>query len=46
MMKQLKLPYTAPQTELAFFEPSQLIAQSNPDSLTLPGTIVDPFITP
>lgn len=44
-MKQSKLPYTAPQTELALFEPSQLIAQS-PDPLTLPGTIVDPFITP
>ena len=45
MMKQPKQTYESPQTELALFEPSQLIAQS-PDPLTLPGTIVDPFITP
>ena len=44
-MKQPKLPYVNPQTELACFEPSELLAQS-PDPLTLPGTIVDPFITP
>ena len=43
-MKQQKHLYESPQTELALFEPSQLIAQS-PDPLSLPGTIVDPFVT-
>lgn len=45
-MKQKRLPYSAPQTETAWFSPAQLIAQSNPDPLSLPGTVVDPFITP
>ncbi len=44
-MKQQKHPYESPQMELALFVPSQLIAQS-PDPISLPGTIVDPFVTP
>lgn len=45
-MKQLKHPYESPQMELALFVPSQLIAQSNPEPLSLPGTVIDPFIAP
>ncbi len=38
--------YEAPLTEALLYEPSQLIAQSNPEPLSLPGTVIDSFIAP
>lgn len=45
-MKSGKSIYEAPLTEALLYEPSQLIARSNPEPLSLPGTVIDPFIAP
>ena len=44
-MKRTPNTYETPLVELVLFAPSQLIAQS-PDPLSLPGTVVDPFVIP
>lgn len=44
-MKRNLNVYETPQTEVVLFTPSRIIAQS-PDPLSLPGTVVDPFVIP